>query len=375
MQKIDERLIQTVTALKTSEVESIVYLTDLKYINLLANEDSIRILKVFDFIKAVGVTTSLSTLQHVAKEDFIKYATVNSTVCTQVSKAKELMNLGNFYKDNYMGQGINVAVIDTGISPLPDFCMPENRIIKFVDLVNNKNIPYDDNGHGTFISGVLLGNGLLSKGKYAGVAPKAGLIAIKALDANGEAGAFRILDAMQWVYNNHIKYNIKVVCMSFGSEPLPKHDPLVQGAEMLWKTGITVVVAGGNSGPEAHTIKSPGVSARVITVGGLDDGRDGGDFKVADFSSRGPAGFILKPDILAPSTNIISNNKEIVNGKGYTIMSGTSVATPMIAGVACLVLQKYPFARPEQIKNFILHSGHRLNLSRNEEGFGWFVAK
>ncbi len=372
MRKIDERLFHQVTALNASEIECVVYLTDLKYISLI--RDNMKVVKVFDFIKAIGVKTTLTALEKVAQADFVKYATINSSVCAFINKAKAIMNINNFYQDNCLGQGINVAVIDTGISPLPDFCIPQNRIIKFVDFVNGKKEPYDDNGHGTFISGVLLGNGLISNGKYAGVAPKAGLVALKALNGNGEAGAFKVLDAMQWVYTHHLEYNIKVVCMSFGSDPLPKNDPLVNGAEMLWKAGITVVVAGGNSGPESRTIKSPGVSPRVITVGGLDDGRDGGVFKVADFSSRGPAGFIYKPDILAPSTNIISNNKEIVNGKGYTVMSGTSVATPMIAGVACLVLQKYPLARPDQIKNYILHCGHKLNLSRNEEGFGWFMA-
>ena len=373
MRKIDDRLISQVTALGKKEVECIVYLTDLKYINEL-NKNDFRLIKTFDFIRAVGVKTTLNELQKVAKNGFVKYATINSAVYTQIDKAKDVMNLKSFYKEGFLGQGVNVAVIDTGISPLPDFCLPQNRIVKFVDFVNSKQTPYDDNGHGTFISGVLLGNGLVSNRRYAGIAPMAGLISLKALDSSGEAGAFRVLDAMQWVFDNHERYNIKVVCMSFGSEPLPKNDPLVEGAEMLWRAGVTVVVAGGNSGPESGTIKSPGVSSRVITVGGLDDGRESGVFKVADFSSRGPAGFIYKPDILAPSTDIISNNKELVNGKGYTIMSGTSVATPMIAGVACLVLQKYPNARPDQIKNYILHCGHRLNLTRNEEGFGWFMA-
>ena len=372
MQKIDDRLLGQVTALGNKEVECIVYLTDLKHLESFDRE--CRVIKTFEFINAVGVKAGIQSIQNLALNDYIKYITVNSMVSVQVAKAKDVMNLQALYDEDLTGQGVCVAVIDTGISPLLDFCMPQNRIKHFLDLVNNEKFPYDDNGHGTFISGVLLGNGLVSGRKYAGIAPQADIVSIKALDSNGESGAFRVLEAMEWIYKHYKEFNIKVVCMSFGSEPLPKDDPLVNGAEMLWKAGITVVVAGGNSGPSNNTIKSPGVSSRVITVGGLDDGREDGVFKVADFSSRGPAGFIYKPDILAPSTNIVSNNKELIDGKGYTTMSGTSVATPMIAGVACLLYQKYPNARPDEIKNYILRRGHRLNLSRNEEGFGWFMA-
>ena len=163
MRKIDERLFHQVTALNASEIECVVYLTDLKYISLI--RDNMKVVKVFDFIKAIGVKTTLTALEKVAQADFVKYATINSSVCAFINKAKAIMNINNFYQDNCLGQGINVAVIDTGISPLPDFCIPQNRIIKFVDFVNGRKDPYDDNGHGTFISGVLLGNGLISNGK------------------------------------------------------------------------------------------------------------------------------------------------------------------------------------------------------------------
>ena len=285
------------------------------------------------------------------------------------------MNIDYFYKDKIYGQGITVAIIDTGIEPHLDFTMPKYRIKKFIDLIGNQSMPYDDNGHGTFVAGVLLGNGLVSNKKYMGIAPCCDIIAIKALDKSGESGSFKVLDAMQWIYNNHLKYNIKVVCMSFGSEPLNNNDPLSLGVEALWRQGITVVVAAGNSGPDAKTIKSPGINSRVITVGGIHDGRDGETLKIADFSSRGPAGQFYKPDIVAPSVDIVGNNRELVNGKGYITMSGTSVATPIIAGICALILQRYPKFSPEQVKKYLIKCGEPITGNRNDEGFGLFVAK
>ncbi|MGN1227965.1 MAG: S8 family serine peptidase, partial [Christensenellales bacterium] len=196
---------------------------------------------------------------------------------------------------------------------------------------------------------------------------------IKALDKSGEASTFKVLDAMQWVYDNRKKYNIKVVCMSFGSEPLERNDPLSGGVESLWRSGIVVVVAGGNSGPKHETIKSPGINQKAITVGGAEIVGDD-VFEVPSFSSRGPAKGFFKPDILAPAVEVISNNNAIVDGKAYTRMSGTSVATPIIAGVCALLCQKFPNIRPEQVKSFILRHGKSMGYGRNVEGFGLFTA-
>lgn len=375
--KLDILLKKYVNALDVNkEVECLVYTTNIPLFCDRFTKSNIQVLKIYKFINAVGIRTKIHFLENLTKLDYINYIGPTSKVLTQIDKSKKIMNLDTFYNDGYWGQNITIAVVDTGIEPHPDFVMPRYRIRKFVDLVNGKDVPYDDNGHGTFVAGVLLGNGLVSNRKYVGIAPRSNIVAIKALDASGESGSFKVLDAMQWIYENHLKYNIKVVCMSFGSEPLSKNDPLSIGVETLWRQGIVVVVAGGNSGPDLKTIKSPGINTRVITVGGLDDGRDDiKEFKIADFSSRGPVGQFYKPDIVTPAVNIVSNNKNIINGKGYTIMSGTSVATPMIAGVCALVLQKHPNLTPEQVKRYIIKCGVPITGNRNEEGFGLFIAK
>ena len=328
----------------------------------------------YPFIKAFGVKILPEKIKSMAREEHIKYITASTTVFAQINVAKQVTHIEDLQKKGYLGKGVTMAIIDTGISPHLDFVYPENRIIVFKDFIKNRKKPYDDNGHGTFIAGVAAGSGLISNIKYSGIAPLAKIISLKTLDKNGETGAFSILEAMQWVYDNHKKYNIKVVCMSFGSSPMMGRDPLSVGAEALWHKGITVVAAAGNSGPDSSTIKSPGVSSRIITVGALDDKRDeSGNFKnkefeVADFSSRGPVASFVKPDLLAPGVNLKSTSN---SKKGfYTTLSGTSVATPIIAGLCCLIIEKYPNIKPDEIKGLLIKNSYPIVNDKNSEGYG-----
>lgn len=243
----------------------------------------------------------------------------------------------------------------------------ENRILAFKDFVSDKDYPYDDNGHGTFVAGVASGSGALSGGLYSGVAPKSNIISLKALNHMGEASADKILKAMEWVYDNCRKYNIRVVCMSFGSDPLGYNDPIMSGAEALWREGIVVVAAAGNSGPQFQTIKSPGVSSQIITVGGFNDNRVSNEnfeenfFEIADFSSRGPAFSRSKPDLIAPAVDIVSCGID----KNYVTLSGTSVATPMVAGLCALILEENPQILPNEVKRRLLAKCKPITFNRN----------
>ena len=169
---------------------------------------------------------------------------------------------------------------------------------------------------------------------------------------------------MQWVYENYKKYNISVVCMSFGAESSKKFDPLSKGAEALWKAGITVVAAAGNSGPNKETIKSPGTNPYIITVGALDISAS----NVANFSSRGPTIYGHKPDLLAPAVNVISCNNKFLP---YTKMSGTSVATPIVAGVCAIIKSKYPNTTNNEIKKFLLSHCTKITGNVDTEGAGY----
>ncbi|MBE7082587.1 MAG: peptidase S8 [Clostridiales bacterium] len=370
MKKIDKKLLNfAILSQKDCSLECIVYYSNknklLDYLKL----NNIKILNDFDFIYAVAVCFNSDNMLKTASQNFVTYISSVSSAQALMDVSKKIIGL----KDcNLTGKNVSIAFIDTGINSHFDFCLGKKRIIKFVDFINKIDCNYDDNGHGTFVAGVASGSGFLSCKKYAGIAPNSNIISLKALNSAGEANALTILEAMQWVYDNCKKYNIRVVCMSFGSEPLGYNDPIMKGAESLWESGITVVCAGGNSGPQNQTIKSPGVSKKILTVGGLDDKRSElGDyswqnFDVAKFSSRGPAFGKIKPDILAPSMNICSCSYK----GGYKQMSGTSVATPMVAGVCALIYERFPEARPEQIKRFLLTNAINIHKSKFEQGYG-----
>lgn len=382
IKKIDPTILYRVSAnsFKKDKVECVVYSSNFfKTKRYLENLNSCKIYAEYPFISAFAVNVCPENIGVLSSAVHVKYITSQAKVFAQVAVSKKIMNVQSLYDQGYDGSGVCIAFIDTGVHSHIDFVMPKNRIKLFKDFTNYENDNYDDNGHGTFVTSVACGNGLGGGKKFCGVAPKADIISLKALDKNGETGAFTILEAMQWVHDNHEKYNIRVVCMSFGSQPLSSGDPLIRGAETLWNDGIAVVVAAGNSGPESSTIKSPGVSTKVITVGAMNDERDeNGEvdetkFHVANFSSRGPAFNNFKPDLVTSGVNLICcSNKD---GELYTHMSGTSVATPLVAGLCALLIQKYPNITPLELKGMILNSCKKITGNRNDEGFGYFTIK
>lgn len=372
MTKIDVELLKTIVADNHQRnIECFVYVHNMqKAKRTFESKFNVKILGQFPFINILYVSGLPNAIYTISKLDVVKFVASLTSVSALVNISKKALRFG---QNAFTGKGVTIAYIDTGIFPHLDFVLGKKRIIKFIDLIDGKNVPYDDNGHGTFVSGVGSGNGTTSNSKFTGFAPSSNIISIKALNAKGEASASKILEAMQWIYNNHKQYNIRVVCMSFGSEPLGINDPIMHGAEMLWRSGIVVVAAAGNSGPEYETIKSPGISPRIITVGGINDNRLDQDtfsdnyFEIASFSSRGPAFKRFKPDLVAPSVDIISClNSE----KFYTKLSGTSVSTPMIAGICACGLEKNPLLTPEQIKRQLLINCKPITFNKNFEGYG-----
>ena len=271
------------------------------------------------------------------------------------------------------GKGVGVAVIDTGVAPHYDLIKPKNRITAFKDLLANKEIPYDDDGHGTHVAGIIAGNGYTSC-KYIGTAPCADIIAIKALDDSGNGTESDILAALQWIVNNGRLYNIRVINLSLGIkvESPFDDDPLVKGANSAVRYGYSVVTAAGNNGPGRFTINSPGISPLVITVGAADLTQydEDGDIRVASFSSRGPtfAGD-AKPDLIAPGVEICSLNGK--NPKGYAVQSGTSMAAPVVSGGAAGLYAMKPHLTPAQVKRILIQDALPLRKEdRYAQGCG-----
>lgn len=304
----------------------------------------------FPFISAYGLRVSKQDILTLSDNCDVKYISPAKKVLTTMNTTKDCVQSYLAYKMGLFGKDITVAVIDTGCCMHLDLVLGHNKIVKFVDFVNKKTMPYDDNGHGTFVCGVLAGSGLCSNKKFSGMAPGCNLVVLKSLNEMGETQVFTILNAMQWIIDHKQKYNIKIVCMSFGSEPLQNYDPLVVGAEVLWDNGIMVVCASGNDGPIENSVKSPAISPKVLSVGSCSCKMP---FVESEFSSHGVYDGIIKPEVLAPGENVVSLGTQ---NQIYNTMSGTSVATPVVAGMLALLLEKNQNLTPNQLKNIVLSS-------------------
>ncbi len=371
LNKIDKNLISKIRAMgcENNSTKVIVYLKDYER-NIEAFEKAYKDVIKLPIISGVAININTSKIEKMATHKYINFIAEASRVCTLIYDAKKFMNVEGLLSYPRVCES-TIAIVDTGIYPHIDFLLGKNRIIKFIDLINNKPKMYDDNGHGTFVAGIACGRGIVNK--YSGIDTKCNIIAIKALDKNGETDTSKILEAMQWILDNKDKYNITTVCMSFGSV-YRSDDPLILGAEVLWKNGIVVVTAGGNSGPESSTIMSPGTSRRVITVGSLNSTLDG-NISVADFSSRGPVNYYYKPDLVVPGTDIVSTSIFDDKKSFYTRMSGTSVSTPMVAGICSILKSINPTYTPDQIKYMLISACTPIEGNKNKEGFGYLNLK
>lgn len=288
------------------------------------------------------------------------------------------------HRHGYKGDGIGVAVVDTGIVNHPDFVYGRNRIIAFKDIIYKKKSLYDDNGHGTHVCGCLAGNGCQSQGLFCGIAPECNLIVVKALDYKGNGNTEEVLKGLDWILANKEKYNIRILNISIGTtqnRELDEESPFVQGVEHMWEKGLVVVAAAGNNGPEGKTIGAPGNSRKIITVGAVDDCEyvDLGNGRINNYSSRGPTdACIMKPDIVAPGSNITSCNYQYMLGRMrsmYAIKSGTSMATPIVSGAVALLLQKYPDMTPREVKIRLKNRAVNYGMEQSHQGWGMIDIK
>ncbi len=362
--KIDPSLLG-VRALTTQRLNCAAFVSDFSVGQDIMSRLNITPFCAFPHIKAFAIQEKLPQLLQLSDEGSVVNVTSVGEVCCLINSAREVTKVTQLHRYNIRGARVGVAVIDTGCFPHLDFLLGHQKKIVFVDLINQKAQMYDDNGHGTFVCGVLAGTGASSGGMYAGIAPEADLVIVKALDSDGKTQGYKILQAMEWILNNKARYNIRVVCMSFGATPASRFDALCIGAEVLWDNGIVVVSAVGNDGPKAGTIKSPAVSSKIISVGSLDTTKP--ECVLADFSSRGPGLDSAKPDIVAPGVDITSLDN---SSKLFTTLSGTSVSAPMVAGIAAILLSEFPSLSPNEVKAKLLSSATRLDYGINECGMG-----
>lgn len=271
-------------------------------------------------------------------------------------------------ENGFSGRGVTVAVLDTGASRHPDF---SDRIVDFKDFEKGRNKPYDDNSHGTHVCGIIGGDGYMSGGKYCGVAPKCSLLPVKVLDDRGFGNVKSMINGIECLKEVRRKYNLRIVNISvgtLGSGSGRKFDELIEVVESLWDCGLVVVAAAGNEGPGEKSITIPGISKKIITVGAYDDDKNSRSNAKAYFSGRGPTECcIVKPEIVEPGNGIISCS---TNKSGYSMKSGTSMATPILSGMLALLLEKYPDMTNKDVKLHLYKRAVDLGLPKSRQGWG-----
>lgn len=262
--------------------------------------------------------------------------------------------------------GAAVALLDSGIAPVADLVSPTNRIVGWKDFVDGSPTPRDPFGHGTYVAGIIAGNGGASAGKWKGVAPESRLVGIRVFDALGTATASRVVQGIQWAIDNRALYSIRVLNLSFSTNAdlSYRFDAVAYAAEQAWKAGIVVVASAGNQGPLPGSILSPGTDPFVITVGSVDHRGTTArtDDRMASSSGAGPTVIdgLSKPDLVAPgewntSLRVVGSTSDLlhplsVRDAFYFDGAGTSPAVAVVSGIVAMMLQRRPSLAPDQVK-------------------------
>jgi serine protease AprX len=298
---------------------------------------------------------------------------------------QEVTGAGEYWNNGFFGQGVGVALIDSGVAPVEGLTAP-GKVLHGPDLSFEsqhdafRNI--DTYGHGTHMAGIIAGRDTstpvpVQKGvetHFVGMAPEARLLSIKVADSHGNTDVSQVIAAIDWVvqHRNDPGLNIKVLNLSFGTDGVQNYrfDPLSYAAEVAWRAGIVVVVAAGNGGDGSAKLNNPAYDPFVLAVGGA-DGR--GTYGVADdvigsFSSHGDAA--RAPDLVAPGKSIVSllspgSRADIENpgarvGTRQIRGTGTSQSAAVVSGAAALVISQRPGITPNQVKKLLTSTAQDL---------------
>ena len=311
---------------------------------------------------AMGATPE--AIQTLAARDDVEMIYYDAPVQPLLLDSVPLIGATQIQSLGYMGKGIRVGIVDTGIDTAhPDFT---GRISAFQDFTGEGT--NDTHGHGTHVAGIVGGSGAASSGMIRGVAPECQFVIAKVLRGDGSGTQSDVIAGLEYC----ARQNAQVVNVSLGTTgACDGTDAMSVACDTLVNLGIVVCVAAGNAGPGASTVGSPGCAKNVITVGATDKLDSN-----ASFSSRGPtADNRTKPDICFPGVNIRScrasgTNLGLAPNTFYTTLSGTSMATPHATGACALLLQVQPTLTPQQVKDALLNTAKDLGLDANTQGQG-----
>lgn len=342
-----------------------------------------KLIRSIPSIKCVSASLAPNGIERLLEFPQIDYITIDKS--SELCGSSVLSSNDIVFTNKYTltGKGIGIGVIDSGVYPHADLVLKENKIKVFIDLINNIKFPYDDNGHGTFISGLICGNGSLSKGMYKGIANGSHLYFIKAFNSIGKGYISDILYGLNLLIEKCYDYNIKVICLPF---EINENDSFILSLfqyffTLAYNKNITVVVPAGHNGNEECSIRGIATLNNCLTVGGLDTVTTTKAYK---YSSSGPFGKLEKPDLCAACVDICSINTDVNyiserNGmkvypsplkEPYTCFTGTSCAAAYIAGICSLIYQSKPDINCNDVASMLKTSCNLLNISKWLQGSG-----
>ena len=349
----------------------------------------------FHHIPIIAGTIETELLDDLLNVEGVVFLTLNGELRIALDNAIGIHHVDTVWDYGYTGEGISIAIIDTGIDPLhvglndfdDDPTTNDPKVVAFYDALDDsgddgsgETEPYDDQGHGSHCAGISAGTGAVDENPmggddskpYRGVAPDAWLVGVKVLDSGGSGSFAEVMRGMEWTIDNKIKYNIRAASMSLGGVWLveltqEQEERITHLANEMVAAGISLMIAAGNS-VGYGTIGTPGAAKDVITVGATEDSKD-----LAVYSSKGPTHEgQIKPNVAAIGSAVMS--VEANSGNGYASYSGTSMATPMVAGMAVLLLQANPDLQPLMIRTILESTSEFMWLShpvRPNNDYGW----
>ena len=349
----------------------------------------------FHHIPIIAGTIETELLDELLEVEGVVFLTLNGELRIALDNAIGIHHVDTVWDYGYTGEGISIAIIDTGIDPLhvglndfdDDPTTNDPKVVAFYDALDDsgddgsgETEPYDDQGHGSHCAGISAGTGAVDENPmggddskpYRGVAPDAWLVGVKVLDSGGSGSFAEVMRGMEWTIDNKIKYNIRAASMSLGGVWLveltqEQEERVTHLANEMVAAGISLMIAAGNSAAYG-TIGPPGAAKDVITVGSTEDSKE-----LAVYSSKGPTHEgQIKPNVAAIGSAVMS--VEANSGNGYASYSGTSMATPMVAGMAVLLLQANPDLQPLMIRTILESTSEFRWLShpvRPNNDYGW----
>lgn len=339
----------------------------------------VEVTHVYTVVPGFAARLTRDQVTRLSKERWVRQIEYDARVQVQLDSAGRYFGTSQARQDfgvtgdadgdpnRFSREDVVIAIIDTGIDTGHQDLT--GKVIAWKDWVNGRTSPYDDHGHGTHVAGIAAGRGA-ANAAYTGVAPGASLVGLKVLNSAGSGSLSDVQAAVEWCIANKDAYNIRIISMSLGtSQSSDGTDGVSQAVNRAVDSGIVAVVAAGNSGPARYTVGAPGAAARAITVGAMADPGEKG-FSLASFSSRGPTrDERTKPDIAAPGVAIMAPKAN--SGNGYAAYSGTSMATPFVAGTAALILDADPSLTPAQVREILVTTAQDWGPAAQDIDYGY----